>query len=148
MSKLKIKGKEYLYEMYNATSTDDGKGDLETYENWLELQLLSRIDKVDALDSLKGQYHTNMIEIIIGKLSGHGEYKFGNELQEIYDGLIFELSELQQENQDLKVSLQKEILKAFQHGRNAGSIFKRAKDSEGLADQYLKERIETLTKEK
>ena len=64
------------------------------------------LDKLNDLEALKGQYHTTMIEIIIGKLSGHGEYKFGNELQEIYDGLIFELSKLQQENQELMEALE------------------------------------------
>ena len=42
--------KKYLYNMYNGTSTDDGKGDLETYENWLERQLLSRIKKLDEIE--------------------------------------------------------------------------------------------------
>lgn len=41
--------KNYLHEMYNATSTDDGKGDLETYENWLERQLISRIEIIEQL---------------------------------------------------------------------------------------------------
>ena len=36
--------------MYNATSKDDGKGDLETYENWLERQLLTRIERLEQLD--------------------------------------------------------------------------------------------------
>ena len=43
--------KQYLHNMYNATSTDDGKDDLETYENWLEKQLLSRIRKIELLES-------------------------------------------------------------------------------------------------
>ena len=44
--------KQMLYNMYNATSTDDGTGsdELETYENWLERQLLSRIEKIEQLD--------------------------------------------------------------------------------------------------
>ncbi len=37
------KDRNYLIEMYNATSTDDGHGELETYEAWLERQLLARI---------------------------------------------------------------------------------------------------------
>jgi len=46
-----MKDKNYLYEMFNGTCTDDGNGDIETYENWLERQLLARIDRVD--NSLK-----------------------------------------------------------------------------------------------
>ena len=44
--------KQMLHNMYNATSTDDGKGngELETYENWLERQLLSRIEKIEQLN--------------------------------------------------------------------------------------------------
>lgn len=45
--------KEYLYNMYNATSTDDGSGDLETYEHWLERQLISRIKKLEQIESQK-----------------------------------------------------------------------------------------------
>jgi hypothetical protein len=44
--------KQYLYNMYNSTSTDDGNGDLETYENWLERQLISRIERLEQLDLL------------------------------------------------------------------------------------------------
>jgi hypothetical protein len=45
------KDKTYLYEMYNATSTEDGTtGELETYEAWLERQLLSRIKKLEIFD--------------------------------------------------------------------------------------------------
>jgi hypothetical protein len=50
-----MKDKQYLYTMYNATSTDDGTGELETYENWLERQLLSRIEKLEAQDKANGQ---------------------------------------------------------------------------------------------
>jgi len=50
-----MKDKQYLYTMYNATSTDDGTGELETYENWLERQLLSRIEKLEALEKANGQ---------------------------------------------------------------------------------------------
>lgn len=42
-----VKDKFYLYEMFNATSTDDGKGNIETYENWLERQLLMRIKVIE-----------------------------------------------------------------------------------------------------
>lgn len=41
--------KQYLYDMYNATSTEDENGDLETYENWLERQLISRIERLEQL---------------------------------------------------------------------------------------------------
>lgn len=50
-----MKDKQYLYTMYNATSTDDGTGEIETYENWLERQLLSRIEKLEALEKANGQ---------------------------------------------------------------------------------------------
>ncbi len=36
--------KTELHNWYNATSTDDGKGEIETYEAWLERQLISRIE--------------------------------------------------------------------------------------------------------
>lgn len=41
--------KQDLYDSYNATSTDDGNGDIETYENWLERQLISRIETIEEL---------------------------------------------------------------------------------------------------
>ncbi len=40
-----IKDRNYLINFYNATSTDDGSGEIETYEYWLERQLLARIGK-------------------------------------------------------------------------------------------------------
>lgn len=46
-----IYDQQYLYDKYNATSTDDGKGDIETYENWLERQLISRLERIDALEA-------------------------------------------------------------------------------------------------
>ena len=45
-----MKDKKYLHQMYNATSTDDGNGDLESYENWLERQLLSRIETIEEME--------------------------------------------------------------------------------------------------
>jgi|TARA_R110002167_G_scaffold360406_1_gene578044 hypothetical protein len=41
------KDRDYLHVMYNATSEDDGSGDIETYEFWLEKQLLSRIEEME-----------------------------------------------------------------------------------------------------
>jgi glutamine synthetase type III len=38
-----------LIEMYNATSTDDGTGEIEPYQVWLERQLLFRINGIDEL---------------------------------------------------------------------------------------------------
>lgn len=35
--------KQGLHNMYNATSTDGGKGEIETYEAWLERELIGRI---------------------------------------------------------------------------------------------------------
>ncbi len=43
--------KQYLYDKYNATATDDGAGELETYENWLERQLISRIEEIERLNN-------------------------------------------------------------------------------------------------
>lgn len=44
-----MKDRNYLINMYNATSTDDGTGEIETYEAWLERQLLSRIEKLEQV---------------------------------------------------------------------------------------------------
>ena len=40
------KDRNYLIDFYNATSTEDdnGNGEIETYEHWLEKQLLNRIN--------------------------------------------------------------------------------------------------------
>jgi hypothetical protein len=45
-----MKDRNYLINAYNATSTDDGKGELETYEAWLERQLLNRIERIEELE--------------------------------------------------------------------------------------------------
>lgn len=44
------KDRNYLINFYNATSTDDGTGEIETYEAWLERQLLSRIERIEELE--------------------------------------------------------------------------------------------------
>lgn len=44
--------KEYLHNAYNATSTGDENGELETYENWLEKQLISKMKRIDELESV------------------------------------------------------------------------------------------------
>ena len=44
------KDRNYLIHFNNATSTDDGNGELETYEEWLERQLLSRIERLEQYD--------------------------------------------------------------------------------------------------
>ena len=41
---------EYLHSAYNATSTDDGKGEIETYQYWLERQLTSRMKAIKTND--------------------------------------------------------------------------------------------------
>lgn len=41
---------KYLHERYNATSTEDETGLIETYESWLERQLLSRIKLMSAIE--------------------------------------------------------------------------------------------------
>ncbi|MEQ3501102.1 hypothetical protein ABMY20_15210 [Tenacibaculum sp. SSH1-16] len=42
--------KQYLYNAYNATSTGNENDELETYENWLERQLISRLKKIDEME--------------------------------------------------------------------------------------------------
>jgi hypothetical protein len=60
------KDRTYLYEMYNATSTEDGTtGELETYEAWLEKQLLSRIENIEELEF---QLNKKRIVCYLGKV--------------------------------------------------------------------------------
>lgn len=44
------KDRYYLIGKYNATSTNDGGDDIETYDTWLERQLISRIDAMELLE--------------------------------------------------------------------------------------------------
>ena len=46
------KDRNYLINAYNATCTDDppGSDELETYEAWLEKQLLARIERIEILE--------------------------------------------------------------------------------------------------
>jgi len=44
------KDRKYLIDMYNATSTDNGKDKIETYKAWLERQLLKRINDAELVD--------------------------------------------------------------------------------------------------
>lgn len=37
------KNREFIISMYNASSTNDGKGGIKTYETWLEKQLLKKL---------------------------------------------------------------------------------------------------------
>ncbi len=81
MSKQIIKDVTYLHQMYNATST--GKNDeLETYENWLERQLLSRINipppKVTAEETLRSVLLSNgePIEKINSTSFSHHTYSY------------------------------------------------------------------------
>jgi hypothetical protein len=59
--------RNYLVNMYNATSTDDGTGndELETYEAWLERQLISRIKKIDELEDHPEAFALPYIDIKI-----------------------------------------------------------------------------------
>lgn len=41
--------RNYLIEMYNDSSTDDGKGGIEPYKTWLERQLCNRLERIDKL---------------------------------------------------------------------------------------------------
>jgi hypothetical protein len=72
--------KEYLYNAFNATSTDDGKGGIESYENWLERQLINRMEHIDELEQANGakQLHLKALpmcgvvqqsELLIGLLT-------------------------------------------------------------------------------
>lgn len=47
-----VMDKEYLIAMYNATSTErsPGSDELESYEAWLERQLIKRISKIEVLE--------------------------------------------------------------------------------------------------
>jgi rubrerythrin len=56
-----MKDRNYLHNMYNATSTEVN-GELETYEYWLERQLLSRIDKVEELERKAWECSVEMME--------------------------------------------------------------------------------------
>lgn len=68
-----------LYVIYNATSTDDGNGDIESYEDWLERQLISRLARLEelsslgGLDNLKRLAHNGLPNECI---NGHEEVKF------------------------------------------------------------------------
>ena len=44
---------QFLYDMYNGTSTETepGSDELETYEAWLERQLIARLIKIDELEA-------------------------------------------------------------------------------------------------
>lgn len=87
---------QYLYDMYNATSTDDGTGtdELETYENWLERQLISRLETIDELqaneafrqpqkalhiDSVSGRFN-KLIDVVIGIAEEQGTREISGEL--------------------------------------------------------------------
>lgn len=45
-----MKDINYLHQKFNATAEGDGKGSIETYQNWLERQLLARIERLEQLD--------------------------------------------------------------------------------------------------
>lgn len=51
-----MKDRNYLINMYNATSTEHPKGsdEIETYEHWLERQLIHRIDVIEKHET-KGE---------------------------------------------------------------------------------------------
>ena len=58
------KDRSYLVNLYNATSIDDGKGDIETYEAWLERQLLFRIKQVENFkEFLKCSDNKDKVEV-------------------------------------------------------------------------------------
>jgi hypothetical protein len=57
-----MKDKNYLYNMYNATSTRDENGKLESYADWLVKQLLARIERLEqlAIDSVSNSLKVGM----------------------------------------------------------------------------------------
>lgn len=42
--------KQGLYNAYNGTSVADENGEIESYVNWLERQLISRINKLEEIE--------------------------------------------------------------------------------------------------
>lgn len=66
--------KNYLYETYNATSTGDEHGELETYENWLERQLISRLETIDEMEKY------DKLQVLMVDISTWSDATFG-ELQ-------------------------------------------------------------------
>lgn len=74
-----MKDRNYLISMYNATSTEDAEGsdELETYEDWLERQLLSRIETIEKLQAFKDYVHKRLDDAGVekepdGEHSKHG----------------------------------------------------------------------------
>ena len=56
---------ELLYNMYEATCTDDGNGDIETYESWLERQLIERIRRIADGQAVLRKGHKLLTEFYI-----------------------------------------------------------------------------------
>lgn len=59
------KDKQYLINMYNGTSSSDESGEIESYESWLENQLLKRIEQVD--DLRKRRESTGMLNALFAR---------------------------------------------------------------------------------
>ena len=47
--------KNYLIDKFNATSSDDGNGNIESYESWLERQLISKIKELKQCQCVKSK---------------------------------------------------------------------------------------------
>ena len=68
----------FLHQMYNATSTIDPQNpeEIESYESWLEKELLSHIHKLDALtDDPQIEYHLNKVKAIKSSINEDGFMK-------------------------------------------------------------------------
>ena len=61
-----------LIDAYNATSTDDGHGEIETTEAWLERQLISRIRTIEAKE-IKIQSLTEQLQKAEEKLKQYNQ---------------------------------------------------------------------------
>lgn len=73
--------KAFLHNMYNATSTENPKGSdqLETYERWLERQLISRLKTIDKSEK-KEKENLEKLKVIRGNLLNAGYPEAGQTL--------------------------------------------------------------------
>ncbi len=87
--------RNYLIDMYNATSTEDpiGSDELETYEAWLERQLLSRIEKIDKIDVLKEWTPSENLEQKIASLINDECSAFKTDYESIKTTLMVNFSD-------------------------------------------------------
>jgi len=70
-----MKNRQDIIEAYNATSTDDGNGEIETYENWLERQLIHRVEMYNNLTAVKDYNCLHSVSLSEFVESNHNEAK-------------------------------------------------------------------------